>query len=209
MTKKSIIAIMGPSGAGKTTLGQNLSERLEISIPRHCTTRSRRDDDQEGFYRFLNHEQYDKLLKQGKFLISSGDGPEVKKEYGNFYGVLLEDCISAWNTSNVIILFVSYKDIDALVELKNNGIEIDIVNLTFSNIEKGISDRLINNTERNHTSNDIKRRINCALEDTEKYGKALSLYAKTTVYTDILNIEQTYDRVCNDLKLSKEKKNEL
>ena len=81
--------------------------------------------------------------------------------------------------------------------------------MTFSNIEKGISDRLINNTERNHTSNDIKRRINCALEDTEKYRKALSLYAKTIVYTDILNTEQTYDRVCNDLKLSKEKKNEL
>lgn len=204
MSNKSIIAIMGPSGAGKTTLGEKLSTRLEISIPRHCTTRSRRNDDQEGFYRYLTHEKYNELLQQRKFLISSGDGPEVKKEYGNFYGVLLDDCINAWNKSNVIILFVSYKDIEALVALRNSGIDIDIVNLTFSDIEKGVLDRLVNNRERNHSSSDIKSRINCALEDSKKYGRALSLYAKTIVYTDILNAEQTYERVCKDLKLTKE-----
>lgn len=204
MRNKSIIAIMGPSGAGKTTLGEKLSTRLEISIPRHCTTRSRRADDQEGFYRYLVHEKYNELLQQEKFLISSGDGPKVEKEYGNFYGVLLDDCISAWNKSNVIILFCSYKDIETLVALKNNGIDIDIVNLTFSDIEKGVSDRLVNNKERDHSLSDIRSRINCALADSEKYGRALSLYAKTIVYTDILNAEQTYERVCKDLKLSKE-----
>lgn len=203
MNNKSIIAITGPSGAGKTTLGAKLSARGEISIPKHCTTRSRRDDDQEGFYRYLGHEEYDELLQQGKFLISSGDGPVVKKEYGNFYGVLVDDCVAAWEKSNVIILFVSYKDIDALLGLKNSGMDIDIVNLTFSDIEKGVSDRLMNNTTRNHTSSDIRSRINCALQDSEKYGKALSLYAKTIVYTDILDEEQTYEKVCEDLNLSR------
>ena len=64
MIKKSIIAIMGPSGAGKTTLGEKLSTRLEISIPKHCTTRNKRIDDQEGFYRYLEHKEYDKLLRE-------------------------------------------------------------------------------------------------------------------------------------------------
>ena len=206
MINKSIIAITGPSGAGKTTLGEKLATRLEISIPRHCTTRSKREDDQENFYRYLEHETYNELLQQGKFLISSGDGPEVKKEYGNFYGVLIEDCITAWTQSNVIILCVSYKDINTLIELKNKGIDIDIVNLTFNDIEKGVLDRLTSDQSRNHSSRDIKSRINCALADNEKYGKALSLYAKTIVYTDILNAEQTYEKVYEDLKLSRKDK---
>lgn len=207
MRQKSIIAITGPSGAGKTTLGDKLSERLEICIPRHCTTRNRRSDDREGFYRYLEHEEYDELLQQGKFLISSGDGPKVRKEYGNFYGVLIDDCINGWCESDVIILFVSYKDIDALVELKNKGMDIDIVNLTFSDIEKGVSDRLNNCKERNHTEKDIRSRIRCALGDNDKYGKALALFAKTIVYTDILDAEQTYDKVCEDLKLLRRNKN--
>lgn len=201
MISKSIIAIMGPSGAGKTTLGEKLSTRQEISIPRHCTTRSIRSDDQDGFYRYLEHEQYNELLQQGKFLISSGDGPEVKREYGNFYGVLAEDCVSAWNKSNIIILFASYKDIESLVSLRKSDIDVDIVNLTFIDIEKGVKDRLLNNSMRNHTESDITSRIKCALYDSEKYSKALNLYAKTIVYTDILNIEQTYEKVCDDLGL--------
>lgn len=201
MISKSIIAIMGPSGAGKTTLGEKLSTRQEISIPRHCTTRFIRSDDQEGFYRYLGHEQYNELLQHGKFLISSGDGPEVKREYGNFYGVLTEDCISAWNKSNVIVLFVSYKDIESLISLKKRDINVDIVNLTFTDIEKGVKDRLLNNLMRNHTESDIRNRVKCALDDSEKYGKALTLYAKTIVYTDIYNIEQTYEKVCDELGL--------
>lgn len=196
---KSIIAITGPSGAGKTTLGDKLSFRQEIVIPRHCTTRLRRSDDRDGFYRYLIHDEYRKLLEENKFLISSGDGSVVKKEYGNFYGVLTDDCLDAWEKSNVIILFVSYKDIEALIALKKQHLDVDIVNLTFNDIEKGIASRLTNNSKRNHTQNDIKNRIQCALSDTEKYGKALTLYAKTIVYTDILGIEQTYNKVCTDL----------
>ena len=93
--KPVFAAIDGRCGAGKTTLGEKLSTRLEISIPRHCTTRSRRTDDQEGFYRYLTHEKYNELLQQRKFLISSGDGPEVKKEYEDKSSIVQEQIISA------------------------------------------------------------------------------------------------------------------
>ena len=81
---KYIIAITGPSGAGKTTLGDLLVARHDIAVPYHCTTRDRRSDDKDGFYRYLSHEEYSELLQQGKFLLSSGDGPVVSKQYGNF-----------------------------------------------------------------------------------------------------------------------------
>lgn len=196
---KNIIAIMGPSGAGKTTLGDILSSRQEIAIPRHCTTRSQRGDDRNDFYRYLTHDEYRELLEEEQFLISSGDGPVVRKEYGNFYGVLINDCLNAWQKSNVIILFVSYKDIESLIALKEKQIDVDIVNLTFVDIEKGVASRLINSPTREHSQKEINNRIQCALSDTEKYSKALTLYAKTIVYTDILDIEQTYNKVCTDL----------
>lgn len=200
---KKIIAIMGPSGAGKTTLGKNLSSRLKLIIPKHCTTRERRKDDEDGFYRYLTHDIYKQNLDNNKFLISSGDGQIVKKECGNFYGVLKEDCLAAWEKSDSIVLFVSYKDIETLKKIEQNGLEVDIINLTFKNIEKGMKERLIGNKERNQSPIDINNRIQIALDDTNKYQKLLETYAKTIIYTDLLDIEQTYQKACTDLTLLK------
>lgn len=201
--KKSIIAITGPSGAGKTTLGYNLSNRYEISIPRHCTTRQARSDDMEGFYRYLTHDQYSQMFDNGDFLITSGDGPEIKKEYGNFYGVSCDDCAESWKRSEVIILFVSYKDIDQLLELRNRGIDVDIVNLTFDDLRNGMYTRIKKDGRRNQTDEEIKRRISIAEVDREKYGEAIRLYSKSIVFTDLMDIESTYKKVCDDLELRK------
>lgn len=196
---KRIIAITGPSGAGKTTLAEKLSNNLNIVIPRHCTTRDKRKDDKPGFYRYLSHPVYAKLLNDNLFFISSGDGKIVSKENGNFYGILKSDCLEAWENSNDIILFVSYKDIYDLIKLKESGISIDIINLTFLDLELGISSRLINNNERDHTSKDIKSRINCAFNDKMMFGDKVFEYASCNIYTDIVGIEGTYDEVCNKL----------
>lgn len=204
MNKKSIIAIMGPSGVGKTTLGNNLVNNLEIEIPRHCTTRGERPDDKEGFYRYLTHEQYKQKFLNNEFLISSGDGPIISKEYGNFYGVLKEDCENAWKLSNQLILFVSYKDIYSLIDLKNEY-SIDIVNLTFNNIKKGVEYRLVQDIARKHTQDEIDKRINCAIEDYKKFGDLVNQYASCNVCTDEFNINETFDKVCSDLKLIKRK----
>ena len=207
LKNKSIIAITGPSGVGKTTLGEKLASNEEITIARQCTTRKKRSDDKDGFYRYLSHEEYKKLYDSGEFLISSGDSSIISREYGNFYGVLINDCIDAWKNSDIIILIVSYKDIDRLVELKRKGLDIDIVNLCFNDLEFGISERLNNDIRRNHSESDIHSRINSAKTDQEKYGEAIRLFAKCTVYTDILDIEETYNRVCTALKI-KERKHE-
>lgn len=198
---KYVLAIMGPSGAGKTTLGDLLVLRNNFKVPTHCTTRVKRSDDKEGFYRYLSHEEYNEKLLKNDFLISSGDGPEVKKEYGNFYGILKEDCLNALNENNKIIIYVSYKDINQLVHLKNQGLNIDIVGITFSNIEKGVKERLLSDANRNHSEEDILRRIRIAISDNEKYKGLLEKHAKTIIYTDILGIEETYKKVCKDLNL--------
>lgn len=203
---KSIIAIMGPSGVGKNTLGDLLEQRNHFAIPIHTTTRLKRKDDKLGFYRYLSHEEYRNLEENHQFLITSGDGPVVKPEYGNFYGILLEDCLQAWQQNSTIILFVSYKDIERLIQLKKEGYSIQIVNLTYTNIELGMKDRLINNCERDHSALDIHNRIQSALKDQEKYGEIIKRCVDSIIYTDQLDIEHTYQQVCIDLGIKSKMK---
>lgn len=206
--ENKIIAITGPSGAGKTTLGLNLNRYHHIPIPTHCTTRRQRKDDIENFYNYLSHEDYNTLLIEGKFLLTSGDGPIVKKEYGNFYGVLVDDCLKAWEKNNTIILFVSYKDIHQIKYLKNQGLNIEIINLTFKNIERGVSKRLNECVERNQTKEDIENRIRIANEDEKIYGSIINKYASLTIYTDESDMFETYQKVCEYLQLANHLKND-
>lgn len=207
--EKKIIAITGPSGAGKSTLGEKLIKNYDISVPQHCTTRTRRNDDIDGFYRYLNHDEYRYLYDNGQFFISSGDGPVVKKEYGNFYGVLVDDLLLSLKNSNMIILYVSYRDINTLVSLKEIGYDIDIVVLTYENIVEGIKSRLFNNVKRNHTEEDINKRILNAIELDNTHRELINRYARCIIYTDKLNIEETYEMVCNNLELCNKKKKQL
>lgn len=197
----NIIAITGPSGVGKNTLGNMLKKNFNFTVPRHCTTRKRRRDDEENFYRYLSHEDYSNLLYEEKFLFSSGDGPEVLKEYGNFYGVLKDDILDALFISNHVILYVSYKDLEALEKLKKDGYNIKIVALKFSDVKKGVLSRIANNKFRKHSKSDIERRVESALELEEAYKDILEKCATSIIYTDKLNKKKMFKKACKDLSL--------
>ena len=202
--RKRIIAITGPSGAGKITLGNLIESRCNVFVPEHTTTRQARPDDRPGFYRYLPHEVYARLVEHGDFLITSGDGPVVDRKYGNFYGVLKYDVEEAFKHHDTVLLYVSYKDLEQLIELKKSGVEVDIVNLTFMDVENGVRDRIANDHARAHTEDDIRRRVDCAVDYEEKYGKAIERHATSKVYTDVLDIEETYQQVISDLGLEED-----
>ena len=109
--------------------------------------------------------------------------------------------MEAFEKSDIILLFTSYKDILSLVNLNKAGFNVKIVNLTFIEIEKNMRKRLVGNSEREHTIEDINSRIRWALKDSSDYFNELQLYTDITVYTDIKNIEETYQDVCKKLKL--------
>ena len=65
--EKIIIAITGPSGAGKTTLGNRLISMDDFLTPVHTTTREPRNDDEIGFYRYLDHLQFRQKVELNEF----------------------------------------------------------------------------------------------------------------------------------------------
>lgn len=192
-----IIAITGPSGAGKTTLGDLLIYRNGFVTPKHSTTRKQRNDDKKGFYRYLTHNNFKLYAINNKFLFWSGDNKDINPKYGNYYGILKKDYEDVKDNKK-IIMFVSYKDIDYINYLKTNGYNIEIVNLLYNNIEENMPKRLTSEG-RNHTQEEIDKRIRCAIDYEKRFGKILNSYDILKIQSDVLGIEETYDIVVKRL----------
>ena len=204
MDEKRIITIMGPSGAGKTTIGTMISNTYNFGVPMHCTTRSRRDDDINGFYRYLSYDKFSEYVKFDKYLLWSGDSEIIKKEYGNFYGILIDDYRYVLNEKKKIILYVSYKDLERIVYLKEvlrkRRIKVQILNLTYYDFSI-MKERLTLNPLRKHTLEDLEKRVKIAYEDEQIYGADVRRYADVREYTDTMTVNETFKSVSKKLEL--------
>lgn len=195
---KRIIAITGPSGVGKTTLGNNLNNTLGIIYPQHCTTRDKRADDIDGFYKYLSHDEYNEFHKNGMFLISSGDHQIIKKGNGNFYGVLKDDCDRLFETEEDIILFVSYRDILNLIAIRDELklYDVKIINLKYYDI--GVMNaRLVDRNTNNKMQ--IEKRIECAILLEKEYGDITRKYTDI-IYTDKFSEKETLETAIQLIK---------
>lgn len=188
-----IIALTGPSGAGKTTLSDRLVLEDNFYVPTHTTTRKRRSDDSDNLYRYFSHESFRNEVLLNNFLFWSGDSDIIDKRYGNYYGLLKKDFYDA-SFHNRLIFYISYKDIETILSLKNAGLNIEIVNLLYRNLRESMVMRLIGN-ERNHTPEEIKNRIVCAEDYEMKFRKILDSHDVLKIYTDVYNEEETYNIV--------------
>lgn len=191
--KKMLIAITGPSGSGKTTLGDLLINREGFVTPLHSTTRSPRLDDKAGFYRYLSHDEFKYLSVNSKFLFWSGDDVIIDKSKGNYYGILKSDYTAIYENSR-LLFFISYKDISNVMNLNTLGLDVNIVNLRFADLENTMKIRL-SVPERGHTSNDIESRIKCAKQYEEQFSNELSNSNILKIPSDVLSIEDTYSLV--------------
>lgn len=191
--KKVCIAITGPSGVGKTTLGNILVDRNNFVIPKHTTTREPRKDDQEGFYNYLTHDEFKKAVLNNEFLFWSGDSEIISKTNGNYYGILNPD-FKKVETDDKIIIYISYKDVSNLLELIKNGKNIKIVNLVYDNISVTMAERL-NNDERNHSKEDIQNRIRCAINYEKEFYDIMHSDEIYRLSTEQNDIEKTYCKV--------------
>lgn len=104
-TDKKIIAISGPSGAGKTTIVQSLLGTigiLDFSIS--ATTRPMREGEVNAKdYYFLSEENFQSKINSGELL-------EYQEVYpGLFYGTLKTEIDRIWNEGKIPLLDMDVK----------------------------------------------------------------------------------------------------
>ncbi len=94
-----LVCISGPSGVGKSTICQRLTERMEAFLSVSATTRPRRENEVDGkHYLFISKEEFERRLERGGFL-------EYARVYGGqYYGTPAEPVIEALQAGRVVIL---------------------------------------------------------------------------------------------------------
>ena len=146
-----IYIITGPSGVGKNTIINELSNHLEFYFSVSHTTRPRRDSEIDGKdYHFITEDEFENLIKSDQML--------EYEQYGEFYyGTSKEELLK---DSSIIILDLEVNGATKLLEEDNNfkGIFIDIDDYELIN-------RLKN---RGHDSTFIKKRMKLANLQREK-----------------------------------------
>lgn len=172
-----IIAFIGPSGAGKTTLVDMLDLPQVVSV----TTRRKRPHEVDGAdYLFLTKEFYEQLLA-GNHLA------EHVNNYGDYYGVTkssLDEALSSSTTFAIIITYEGYKIIRDYVG--GNNIYSIFIYTPKNEIETRLRQRLLT-------------------DETEKIAKRLASYEeelKTASNCDFMvpSIEGFLDKAFNTVK---------
>ena len=149
---KNIIVISAPSGAGKTTLCNELQRRKpHIKFSVSCTTRPKRVHEVDGVnYHFLSEQGFTEKMQNNEFI-------EFENVHGYFYGTLRKTLEDALTQQEMILFDV---DVNGAMAIKSNYSEntytIFILPPSLDDLKK----RLF------HRGSETEERINKRLERT-------------------------------------------
>ena len=109
---KNIIVISAPSGAGKTTLCNELQRRKpHIKFSVSCTTRPKRKHEVDGVnYHFLSNQEFTEKVKNNEFV-------EYENVHGYYYGTLRNTLEDALAKQEMVLFDV---DVNGAMAIKRN-----------------------------------------------------------------------------------------
>ena len=113
-----MIILSSPSGAGKTTLVNRLSEidNFEISIS-HTTRRPRPNENQNKDYFFVDEKEFNRLIKNEEFL-------EYAKVFNNLYGTTRTPVIDRLNKGKNVLFDIDWQGAD---QIKNKRLDYKLI----------------------------------------------------------------------------------
>ena len=142
-----MVILSSPSGVGKTTLTKKIQQKyrsFKISVSH--TTRAARSNEVEGVdYFFINHSQFEKLIKEKKFY-------EYAKIFDNYYGTLKSNVDE--NIKNNDILFdIDWQGTKQLSKYSNlNLLKIYLITENTEELKK----RLVKRNQNSHKEIDLR-----------------------------------------------------
>jgi len=115
-----LIVLSAPSGAGKTTLGDNLlGKRKDIVRAVTCTTRKPRPGEQHGVhYFFFSLEEFGLKVDAGEFL-------EHANVFGNRYGTLKSEVLTKLRAGQDVLLTIDVQGAATVRKLAKSDAELD------------------------------------------------------------------------------------
>ena len=141
-TKRILIVISSPSGAGKTSVCKKLLEldselRPSISV----TTRRPRNNETNGIdYIFISKEDFDKKISNGQFL-------EYANVFNNKYGTLVSSTKDILNQGFDVLFDIDWQGTQQLSQNNNNILTIFILPPDKNEIERRLKKRETENSE--------------------------------------------------------------
>ncbi|MBI5025744.1 MAG: guanylate kinase [Nitrospirae bacterium] len=177
-TKGKLFIISAPSGAGKTTLCQELSRivpNLKHSVS--YTTRAARPGETNGaHYNFISERQFKKMVERGEFA-------EWAVVHGNLYGTAIADLEKMRKDGCDVILDIDTQGAAQIRRKFNDGIYIFILPPSISVLEERLKKRM------SDSDLEIKRRLERAKEEITRYPEY-----------DFIVINDEFDNALDKLK---------
>ena len=190
-----MIILSSPSGAGKTTLVNLLSQidNFEISIS-HTTRQPRQNEVPNKDYYFVNEEEFQRLIKNEEFL-------EYAKVFNNFYGSTRTPVIDKLSKGKNVLFDIDWQGAD---QIKNKKLDYKLITffilppskeVLFERLSnRDMKDKLIVEERMKQFGRDVLHWINYDYvvinDDLETcYSKILSL-----VQAEIENGSKDYDQ---------------
>ena len=185
--KNIMVILSSPSGAGKTTITKKIQQKYQsFKISVSHTTRKPRPNEVDGVdYYFINHEEFKKLIKEGKFY-------EYAKIFDNYYGTLKET-VDKIIKKNDIIFDIDWQGTQQLSKFKN--LKLIKIYLIPPNKEE-LKERL---TKRNQDSpEEVERRF-------KAYDKDIQHWEDYDYIIINENLENCYKQIENIISINKNK----
>src|SRR5882672_5542468 len=114
-----LFIVSAPSGAGKTTLVEQLVERIpRLSMSRSYTSRPAREGETDGVdYNFVTRGRFEAMVAAGQFL-------EWAPVFGNLYGTCAADTDTLLASGHDVVLVI---DVQGARKVRARGIETSAV----------------------------------------------------------------------------------
>ena len=153
-----LFIISAPSGAGKTTLAEQLVARTErLSLSRSYTSRAPRAGEVHGVdYNFVSRERFEQMASAGEFL-------EWADVFGNLYGTRAADTRVLLEDGKDVVLVI---DVQGARKVQQSGMEttaIFVMPPSFEVLERRLRGRS------KDAEADIQRRLSTARAEVAAY----------------------------------------